>query len=44
MSVNVFAFNSTILGALEASLSPERMATYIAAANGDREKAMRLYT
>jgi hypothetical protein len=43
MSVNVFAFNSTILSALEASLSPERMATYIAAAKGDREKAMRLY-
>lgn len=44
MSVNVFTLNSTTLGALEVSLSPERMATYVAAADGDREKAMRLYT
>lgn len=44
MSVNAFTLDATILAALEASLSPERMATYIAAAAGDREQAMRLYT
>lgn len=44
MSVNAFTLNPTILGALEVSLSPERIATYIAVAGGDREKAMRLYT
>ncbi len=44
MSVNAFTLNPTILSALEASLSPERMATYIVAASGDREKALRLYT
>jgi len=44
MSVNAFTLDPTILGALEVSLSPERMATYIVAAGGDREKALRLYT
>ena len=42
--VKIFAFDEDILDALVASLSPERIATYMAAAGGDREKAMRLYT
>jgi hypothetical protein len=42
--VKKFAFDTDILDALVASLSPERMATYMAAAGGDRETAMRLYT
>ena len=42
--VKIFAFDEDILDALVASLSPERIATYLAAAGGDREKAMRLYT
>ncbi|HEV7367646.1 hypothetical protein [Arenibaculum sp.] len=44
MSVNAFTLYPALLSALEVSLSPERMATYIAAAGGDREKAIRLYT
>lgn len=44
MSVNAFALTSGILSALETSLSPERMATYIRAAAGDRKLAIRLYT
>lgn len=44
MSVNPFPLDSTVLDALEASLSPERMATYLTAASGDREKALHLYT
>ena len=44
MSVNPFPLNSTVLDALEASLSPERMATYLTAAGNDREKALHLYT
>lgn len=43
MTVNAFTLNPETLNALEVSLSPERMATYIAVAGGDREKAMRLY-
>jgi hypothetical protein len=42
--VKSFAFDDDILDALVASLSPERIATYLAAAGGDRKKAMRLYT
>lgn len=42
--VKIFPFDEDILDALVTSLSPERMATYTAAADGDREKAMRLYT
>ena len=42
--VKIFAFDEDILDALVASLSPERIATYMAAAGGDREKVMRLYT
>lgn len=44
MSVNHFQFNDEVLDALEASLSPERLATYVQSANGDREKALYLYT
>lgn len=44
MGVNTFAVNNVLLDALEISLSPERMATYLAAVSGDREKALRLYT
>ena len=39
-----FQFNDAVLNALETSLSPERLATYLAAAGADRERAMRLYT
>ena len=39
-----FPFNDEVLDALVASLSPERIATYMVATRGDREKAMRLYT
>ena len=42
--VKNFALDEDILDALVASLSPERIATYMAAAGGDRAKAMRLYT
>ena len=42
--VKKFAFDEDILDALVASLSPERLATYMAATGGDREKSMRLYT
>lgn len=42
--VNHFPFNDEVLAALETSLSPERMATYIQKTGGDRELAMRLYT
>ena len=35
--------NGTILDDLEASLSPERMSTYLSAAQDDREKALHLY-
>jgi hypothetical protein len=44
MTVKIFEFNSDILDALETSLSPERMATYVQAAGGNREQALRLYT
>ena len=44
MNVNIFQFNDEILSALETSISPERMATYVQTTNGDKEKALRLYT
>ncbi len=44
MSVNSFALTPGIVTALETSWSPERMATYISAARGNREMAIRLYT
>jgi len=44
MPVNAFPLVTEVLDALEASLSPERMTTYLAAAGGDREQALRLYT
>jgi hypothetical protein len=42
--VKIFGFGDGVLHALESSLSPERLATYVNAANGDRERAIRLYT
>ncbi|MGO9769094.1 MAG: hypothetical protein ACLPSW_05985 [Roseiarcus sp.] len=39
-----FSYTDVVLDALETSLSPERMATYVAKAAGSREKAVRLYT
>jgi hypothetical protein len=44
MDVNIFHFDDKVLAALETSLSPERMATYVQAAGGDLERALRLYT
>jgi hypothetical protein len=44
MMVKAFSFSDEVLDALIASLSPERAATYVAAAGGDRGRAMRLYT
>lgn len=44
MQVKIFPFNDEVLSALETSLSPERVATYVSASGGDREKALRLYT
>ena len=44
MTVKGFQFTDAILNALESSLSPERLATYLAPAGADRERAMRLYT
>jgi len=44
MSVNHFLFDDEVLNALEASLSPERIATYVQFTGGNREKALRLYT
>jgi hypothetical protein len=44
MTGKSFNFSAAILQALEHSLSPERMATYQAAARGDREQALLLYT
>lgn len=41
---NAFSYTDAIIDALETSLSPERMATYIGRAGGDREKAVRLYS
>lgn len=44
MIVKIFEFEEEVLEALETSLSPERMETYVRAAGGDKEKALRLYT
>ena len=41
---NAFSYTDGVIDALETSLSPERMATYVRHAGGDREKAVRLYT
>ena len=41
---NDFSYTDAIIDALETSLSPERLATYVAEAGGNREKAVRLYT
>lgn len=42
--VKSFDLNENILDELETSLSPDRFGTYLDAAGGDREKAVRLYT
>lgn len=39
-----FAYTEAVIDALESSLSPERMATYVLRAGGDRAQAVRLYT
>src|SRR4051812_36645942 len=44
MAFNPLAPGTPVLDALQASLSPERFATYLAAANGERAEALRLYT
>jgi hypothetical protein len=41
--VNPFPYSQRIIKALETSLSPERLSTYLAAANGDHAAALRLY-
>jgi hypothetical protein len=41
--VNPFSYSPTIINALERALSPERLSTYLAAANGDHAAALRLY-
>lgn len=41
---NAFSYTDSVIDALETSLSPERMATYVRKAGGNREKAVRLYT
>lgn len=41
---NAFPYTTAIIDALETSLSPERMATYVAGAGGDRQTAVQLYT
>lgn len=42
--VKIFALSEPILDELETALSPERFATYLAATDGDRGRAVRLYT
>ena len=44
MAFNPLAPGDPVLDALQASLSPERFATYLAATQGDRAEALRLYT
>ena len=39
-----FSYTDAVLDALETSLSPERLATYVTRASGNRERAVRLYT
>jgi hypothetical protein len=41
--VNPFSYLPNIINALERALSPERLSTYLAAANGDHAAALRLY-
>lgn len=41
---NAFSYSDAVIDALETSLSPERMATYVTHAAGDRQKAVRVYT
>lgn len=41
---NAFSYTDTVIDALETSLSPERMATYVRRAGGNRGKAVQLYT
>ncbi|WP_216644572.1 hypothetical protein [Candidatus Thiodictyon syntrophicum] len=43
-SVKIFGLEGGVLDALETSLSRQRLATYVNAAGGDREQAVRLYT
>lgn len=42
--VKIFPFDDEMLDALESSLSPERIRTYVKETRGDRELALRLYT
>ena len=42
--VKTFSDSGDVLEALEESLSPERLSTYLIATQGDRERAVRLYT
>src|SRR3984893_10477285 len=41
--VNPFFYSPHVINALERALSPERLSTYLAAANGDHGAALRLY-
>lgn len=41
---DAFSYTDGMIDALESSLSPERMATYVTRAGGDRGKAVQLYT
>jgi hypothetical protein len=41
--VNPFSYSQSIINALEKSLSPERLSTYLAAVNGHHAAALRLY-
>ena len=41
--VKTFAYTSEVLDELEDSLSPERLGTYLIAARGDRQQALRLH-
>ncbi len=41
--VKYFSYSDEVLNALQASLSRERLATYLDAAGGDRERAIRLH-
>src|SRR6202171_5348250 len=41
--VNHFPYSQSIINALERTLSPERLSTYLAATGGDHAAALRLY-
>ena len=43
-AVNTWSWREELLDNLEASFSPERLDTYLAVAQGDRERALKLYT